>query len=197
MLFPLAKIFTSLIHGDRGRKEEINQENKNHKQSPRKWTWKWMWPQEFGPQKEMNMNARSDSSSLFLLLLRSSSSSSAAFAALIACLDDSEPPAAAAALSFAFHVVAAPPSRVFPAGAGAGDGATRAPPTRPANLTLIAAAAAAAKLFAFLGEVKGEEAAAVAVLVGGAVRWAAPLVTPAKRRAKAQTCPRFSPHAAS
>ncbi|BAT04091.1 Os08g0178600 [Oryza sativa Japonica Group] len=149
---------------------------------------------EFGPQKEMNMNARSDSSSLFLLLLRSSSSSSAAFAALIACLDDSEPPAAAAALSFAFHVVAAPPSRVFPAGAGAGDGATRAPPTRPANLTLIAAAA---KLFAFLGEVKGEEGAAVAVLVGGAVRWAAPLVTPAKRRAKAQTCPRFSPHAAS
>ncbi|EEC82995.1 hypothetical protein OsI_28035 [Oryza sativa Indica Group] len=151
---------------------------------------------EFGPQKEMNMNARSDSSSLFLRL-RSSSSSSAAFAALIACLDDSEPPAAAAALSFAFHVVAAPPSRVFPAGAGAGDGATRAPPTRPANLTLIAAAAAAAKLFAFLGEVKGEEAAAVAVLVVGAVRWAAPLVTPAKRRAKAQTCPRFSPHAAS
>lgn len=197
MLFPLAKIFTSLIHGDRGRKEERNQENKNHKQSPRKWTWKWMWPQEFGPQKEMNMNARSDSSSLFLRL-RSSSSSSAAFAALIACLDDSEPPAAAAALSFAFHVVAAPPSRVFPAGAGAGDGATRAPPTRPANLTLIAAAAAAAaKLFAFLGEVKGEEAAAVAVLVVGAVRWAAPLVTPAKRRAKAQTCPRFSPHAAS
>lgn len=194
MLFPLAKIFTSLIHGDRGRQEERNQENKNHKQSPRKWTWKWMWPQEFGPQKEMNMNARSDSSSLFLLLLRSSSSSSAAFAALIACLDDSEPPAAAAALSFAFHVVAAPPSRVFPAGAGAGDGATRAPPTRPANLTLIAAAA---KLFAFLGEVKGEEGAAVAVLVGGAVRWAAPLVTPAKRRAKAQTCPRFSPHAAS
>uniref|UniRef100_A0A0E0LRW4 Uncharacterized protein n=1 Tax=Oryza punctata TaxID=4537 RepID=A0A0E0LRW4_ORYPU len=157
-----------LRKAEKDEKEARNQET-NHKQlsKAQKMDMDMDVGQEFGPQKEMNMNAHSDSSSLFPLLLRSSSAA-AATGALIACLDDG------AVLSFAFHVDAvavAPPSRVFPAGAGA----TRAPPKRPANLTLIAGAAA---LFVDLLPVKGEEAAAVAVLVGGAaaVRWAAPLV---------------------